>query len=193
MVNLTKMTKYDLILEGLSRVNEPIYSGLKKIGNSKEFTKLKCFVNTKFKHLEVGYRVHKIKKDTFVLDLDFLGGNPDLDAHVEFIVRCACSYEEIREGFGNLSVDANTIFVEYLEAPVTSLLNFKPVRIKCDVPVLKDEKFSLNGFNWEGVILNACNVVLDNVLLKNADIDKKISKATGNARGFSTVSDYLTM
>lgn len=193
MVILTKKTKYDSILEGVRTiVNETVYGDLKKIGNSKKFTELKGFKDKKYPHLDLGYRVHKIKKDTFTLDLDFLVGNKDLDTHAEFIVRCSCEYID-NDGVGNVTVNADTIMVESLDAPVVSVLdNFKPFKVKCGVNLASKREFNVNG-NLSDVVVDICKVALQKVLLNNSQLDKKIEKTTNSAKGFSSVSGFLTV
>lgn len=193
MVILTKKTKYDSILEGVRTiVNETVYGDLKKIGNSKKFTELKGFKDKKYPHLDLGYRVHKIKKDTFTLDLDFLVGNKDLDTHAEFIVRCSCEYVD-NDGVGNVTVNADTIMVESLDAPVVSVLdNFKSFKVKCGVNLASKREFNVNG-NLSDVVVDICKVALQKVLLNNSQLDKKIEKVTDSAKGFSSVSNFLTV
>ena len=193
MVILTKKTKYDSILEGVhTMVNESLYGDLKKIGNSKKFTELKGFKDKKYPHLDLGYRVHKIKKDTFTLDLDFLVGNKDLDTHAEFIVRCSCEYVD-NDGVGNVTVNADTVMVESLDAPVVSVLdNFKPVKVKCGVNLASKREFNVNG-NLSDVVVDICKVALQKVLLNNSQLDKKIEKVTDSAKGFSSVANFLTV
>lgn len=193
MVILTKKTKYDSILEGVRTiVNESVYGDLKKIGNSKKFTELKGFKDKKYPHLDLGYRVHKIKKDTFTLDLGFLVGNKDLDTHAEFIVRCSCEYVD-NEGVGNVTVNADTIMVESLDAPVVSVLdNFKSFKVKCGVNLASKREFNVNG-NLSDVVVDICKVALQKVLLNNSQLDKKIEKVTDSAKGFSSVANFLTV
>jgi len=193
MVILTKKTKYDSILEGVRTVvNESVYGDLKKIGNSKKFTELKGFKDKKYPHLDLGYRVHKIKKDTFTLDLDFLVGNKDLDTHAEFIVRCSCEYVD-NDGVGNVTVNADTVVVESLDAPVVSVLdNFKPFKVKCGVNLASKREFNVSG-NLSDVVVDICKVALQKVLLNNSQLDKKIEKTTNSAKGFSSVANFLTV
>lgn len=193
MVILTKKTKYDSILEGVRTVvNETVYGDLKKIGNSKKFTELKGFRDKKYPHLDLGYRVHKIKKDTFTLDLDFLVGNKDLDTHAEFIVRCSCEYSD-NDGVGNVTVNADTVMVESLDAPVVSVLdNFKPFKVKCGVNLASKREFNVNG-NLSDVVVDICKVALQKVLLNNSQLDKKIEKVTDSAKGFSSAANFLTV
>ena len=193
MVILTKKTKYDSILEGVrTAVNESVYGDLKKIGNSKKFNELKGFKDKKYPHLDLGYRIHKIKKDTFTLDLDFLVGNKDLDTHAEFIVRCSCEYVD-NDGVGNVTVNADTVMVESLDAPVVSVLdNFKPFKVKCGVNLASKREFDVNG-NLSDVVVDICKVALQKVLLNNSQLDKKIEKTTNSAKGFSSVSGFLTV
>lgn len=193
MVILTKKTKYDSILEGVHiLVNESVYGDLKKIGNSKKFTELKSFKDKKYPHLDLGYRIHKIKKDTFTLDLDFLAGNKDLDTHAEFIVRCSCKYED-NDGVGNVTINADTVTVESLDAPVVSVLdNFKPFKVKCGVNLVSKEDFDVNSSLSE-VVTDACIVALQKVLLNNSQLDKKIEKITNSAKGFSSIANFLTV
>lgn len=193
MVILTKKTKYDSILEGVrTAVNESVYGDLKKIGNSKKFTELKGFKDKKYPHLDLGYRIHKIKKDTFTLDLDFLVGNKDLDTHAEFIVRCSCEYVD-NDGVRNVTVNADTVMVESLDAPVVSVLdNFKPFKVKCGVNLASKREFDVNG-NLSDVVVDICKVALQKVLLNNSQLDKKIEKTTNSAKGFSSVSGFLTV
>lgn len=193
MVILTKKTKYDSILEGVrTAVNESVYGDLKKIGNSKKFTELKGFKDKKYPHLDLGYRIHKIKKDTFTLDLDFLVGNKDLDTHAEFIVRCSCEYVD-NDGVGNVTVNADTVMVESLDAPVVSVLDkFKPFKVKCGVNLASKREFNVNG-NLSDVVVDICKVALQKVLLNNSQLDKKIEKTTNSAKGFSSVSGFLTV
>lgn len=193
MVILTKKTKYDSILEGVrTAVNESVYGDLKKIGNSKKFTELKGFKDKKYPHLDLGYRIHKIKKDTFTLDLDFLVGNKDLDTHAEFIVRCSCEYVD-NDGVGNVTVNADTVMVESLDAPVVSVLDkFKHFKVKCGVNLASKREFNVNG-NLSDVVVDICKVALQKVLLNNSQLDKKIEKTTNSAKGFSSVSGFLTV
>lgn len=193
MVILTKKTKYDSILEGVRTiVNETVYGDLKKIGNSKKFTELKGFRDKKYPHLDLGYKIHKIKKDTFTLDLDFLVGNKDLDTHAEFIVRCLCEYEDA-DGKGIVTVNADTVMVESLDAPVVSVLdNFKPFKVKCGVNLASKREFNVNG-NLSDVVVDICKVALQKVLLNNSQLDKKIEKVTDSAKGFSSVANFLTV
>ena len=193
MVILTKKTKYDSILEGVrTAVNESVYGDLKKIGNSKKFTELKGFKDKKYPHLDLGYRIHKIKKDTFTLDLDFLVGNKDLDTHAEFIVRCSCEYVD-NDGVGNVTINADTVIVESLDAPIVSVLdNFKSFKVKCGVNLASKREFNVNG-NLSDVVVDICKVALQKVLLNNSQLDKKIEKTTNSAKGFSSVSGFLTV
>ena len=193
MVILTKKTKYDSILEGVhTLVNESVYGDLKKIGNSKKFTELKSFKDKKYPHLDLGYRIHKIKKDTFTLDLDFLAGNKDLDTHAEFIVRCSCEYVD-NDGVGNVTINADTVIVESLDAPIVSALDsFKSFKVKSGVNLINKEDFDVNSSLSE-VVTDACVVALQKVLLNNSQLDKKIEKITNSAKGFSSVSGFLTV
>lgn len=193
MVILTKKTKYDSILEGVHiLISESVYGDLKKIGDSKKFTELKSFKDKKYPHLDLGYRIHKITKDTFTLDLDFLVGNKDLDTHAEFIVRCSCKYED-NDGVGNVTINADTVIVESLDAPVVSVLdNFKSFKVKCGVNLVNNKEFDVNS-SLSKVVTDACVVALNKVLLDNAQLDKKIEKVTGSAKGFSSVANFLTV
>ena len=89
MVILTKKTKYDSILEGVrERLNESVMGDLRKVGNSKVFTPLKGVLGGKFNEVEVGFRIHKIKADTFTLDVEYFVDKHGLDARINVVVRC---------------------------------------------------------------------------------------------------------
>lgn len=191
MVILTKKTKYDSILEGVkSTINETVMGDLRKIGNSKVFTPLKRVLGGKFNDVEVGFRVYKIKADIFTLDIEYFVDKHDLDARIDVIVRCDCTYTSEDKINGLVSVVAKQIIVQELDAPVTTLNTFKPFKIKCDIDCVKDYTFVSTEF--DKVATEVSTVLFDN-LLKAKDLDKGIAKKTGNAVGFSSFKDFMTL
>jgi len=191
MVILTKKTKYDSILEGVrERLNESVMGDLRKVGNSKVFTPLKGVLGGKFNEVEVGFRIHKIKADTFTLDVEYFVDKHDLDARINVVVRCECSYTSDDATNGMVNITAKQIIVQDLDAPVTTLNTFKPFKIKCDIDCVKDYTFVSTEF--DKVATEVSTVLFDN-LLKAKDLDKGIAKKTGNAVGFSSFKDFMTL
>lgn len=191
MVILTKKTKYDSILEGVrERLNESVMGDLRKVGNSKVFTPLKGVLGGKFNGVEVGFRIHKIKADTFTLDVEYFVDKHDLDARINVVVRCECSYTSDDAINGMVTITAKQIIVQELDAPVTTLNTFKPFKIKCDIDCVKDYTFVSTEF--DKVATDVSTVLFDN-LLKAKDLDKGIAKKTGNAVGFSSFKDFMTL
>lgn len=191
MVILTKKTKYDSILEGVrERLNESVMGDLRKVGNSKVFTPLKGVLGGKFNEVEVGFRIHKIKADTFTLDVEYFVDKNDLDARINVVVRCECSYTSDDATNGMVTITAKQIIVQELDAPVTTLNTFKPFKIKCDIDCVKDYTFVSTEF--DKVATDVSTVLFDN-LLKDKDLDKGIAKKTGNAVGFSSFKDFMTL
>lgn len=191
MVILTKKTKYDSILEGVrERLNESVMGDLRKVGNSKVFTPLKGVLGGKFNGVEVGFRIHKIKADTFTLDVEYFVDKHDLDARINVVVRCECSYTSDDATNGMVNITAKQIIVQELDAPVTTLNTFKPFKIKCDIDCVKDYTFVSTEF--DKVATEVSTVLFDN-LLKAKDLDKGIAKKTGNAVGFSSFKDFMTL
>lgn len=191
MVILTKKTKYDSILEGVrERLNESVMGDLRKVGNSKVFTPLKGVLGGKFNEVEVGFRIHKIKADTFTLDVEYFVNKHDLDARINVVVRCECSYTSDDATNGMVNITAKQIIVQELDAPVTTLNTFKPFKIKCDIDCVKDYTFVSTEF--DKVATEVSTVLFDN-LLKAKDLDKGIAKKTGNAVGFSSFKDFMTL
>lgn len=191
MVILTKKTKYDSILEGVrERLNESVMGDLRKVGNSKVFTPLKGVLGDKFNGVEVGFRIHKIKADTFTLDVEYFVDKHDLDARINVVVRCECSYTSDDATNGMVTITAKQIIVQELDAPVTTLNTFKPFKIKCDIDCVKDYTFVSTEF--DKVAIEVSNVLFDN-LLKAKDLDKGIAEKTGNAVGFSSFKDFMTL
>ena len=191
MVILTKKTKYDSILEGVrERLNESVMGDLRKVGNSKVFTPLKGVFGGKFNEVEVGFRIHKIKADTFTLDVEYFVDKHDLDARINVVVRCECSYTSDDATNGMVNITAKQIIVQELDAPVTTLNTFKPFKIKCDIDCVKDYTFVSTEF--DKVATEVSTVLFDN-LLKAKDLDKGIAKKTGNAVGFSSFKDFMTL
>lgn len=191
MVILTKKTKYDSILEGVrERLNESVMGDLRKVGNSKVFTPLKGVLGGKFNEVEVGFRIHKIKADTFTLDVEYFVDKHDLDARINVVVRCECSYTSDDATNGMVNITAKQIIVQELDAPVTTLNTFKPFKIKCDIDCVKDYTFVSTEF--DKVATDVSTVLFDN-LLKAKDLDKGIAKKTGNAVGFSSFKDFMTL
>lgn len=191
MVILTKKTKYDSILEGVrGRLNESVMGDLRKVGNSKVFTPLKWILGDKFNGVEVGFRIHKIKADTFTLDVEYFVDKHDLDARINVVVRCECSYTSDDATNGMVTITAKQIIVQELDAPVKTLNTFKPFKIKCDIDCVKDYTFVSTEF--DKVATDVSTVLFDN-LLKAKDLDKGIAKKTGNAVGFSSFKDFMTL
>jgi hypothetical protein len=191
MVILTKKTKYDSILEGVrERLNESVMGDLRKVGNSKVFTPLRRVLGGKFDGVEVGFRIHKIKADTFTLDVEYFVDKHDLDARINVVVRCECSYTSDDATNGMVTITAKQIIVQELDAPVTTLNTFKPFKIKCDIDCVKDYTFVSTEF--DKVATDVSTVLFDN-LLKDKDLDKGIAKKTGNAVGFSSFKDFMTL
>lgn len=191
MVILTKKTKYDSILEGVrERLNESVMGDLRKVGNSKVFTPLRGVLGGKFDGVEVGFRIHKIKADTFTLDVEYFVDKHDLDARINVVVRCECSYTSDDATNGMVTITAKQIIVQELDAPVTTLNTFKPFKIKCDIDCVKDYTFVSTEF--DKVATDVSTVLFDN-LLKDKDLDKGIAKKTGNAVGFSSFKDFMTL
>jgi hypothetical protein len=191
MVILTKKTKYDSILEGVrERLNESVMGDLRKVGNSKVFTPLKGVLGGKFNEVEVGFRIHKIKADTFTLDVEYFVDKHDLDARINVVVRCECSYTSDDATNGMVTITAKQIIVQELDAPVTTLNTFKPFKIKCDIDCVKDYTFVSTEF--DKVAIEVSTVLFDN-LLKAKDLDKGIAEKTGNAVGFSSFKDFMTL
>jgi hypothetical protein len=191
MVILTKKTKYDSILEGVrERLNESVMGDLRKVGNSKVFTPLKGVLGDKFNGVEVGFRIHKIKADTFTLDVEYFVDKHDLDARINVVVRCECSYTSDDATNGMVTITAKQIIVQELDAPVTTLNTFKPFKIKCDIDCVKDYTFVSTEF--DKVAIEVSTVLFDN-LLKAKDLDKGIAEKTGNAVGFSSFKDFMTL
>lgn len=191
MVILTKKTKYDSILEGVrERLNESVMGDLRKVGNSKVFTPLKGVLGDKFNGVEVGFRIHKIKADTFTLDVEYFVDKHDLDARINVVVRCECLYTSDDATNGMVTITAKQIIVQELDAPVTTLNTFKPFKIKCDIDCVKDYTFVSTEF--DKVAIDVSTVLFDN-LLKAKDLDKGIAKKTGNAVGFSSFKDFMTL
>lgn len=191
MVILTKKTKYDSILEGVrERLNESVMGDLRKVGNSKVFTHLKGVLGDKFNGVEVGFRIHKIKSDTFTLDVEYFVDKHDLDARINVVVRCECSYTSDDATNGMVTITAKQIIVQELDAPVTTLNTFKPFKIKCDIDCVKDYTFVSTEF--DKVAIEVSTVLFDN-LLKAKDLDKGIAEKTGNAVGFSSFKDFMTL
>lgn len=191
MVILTKKTKYDSILEGVrERLNESVMGDLRRVGNSKVFTPLKGVLGGKFNEVEVGFRIHKIKADTFTLDVEYFVDKHDLDARINVVVRCECSYTSDDATNGMVNITAKQIIVQELDAPVTTLNTFKPFKIKCDIDCVKDYTFVSTEF--DKVATEVSTVLFDN-LLKAKDLDKGIAKKTGNAVGFSSFKDFMTL
>lgn len=191
MVILTKKTKYDSILEGVrERLNESVMGDLRKVGNSKVFTPLRMVLGGKFDGVEVGFRIHKIKADTFTLDVEYFVDKHDLDARINVVVRCECSYTSDDATNGMVTITAKQIIVQELDAPVTTLNTFKPFKIKCDIDCVKDYTFVSTEF--DKVATDVSTVLFDN-LLKDKDLDKGIAKKTGNAVGFSSFKDFMTL
>lgn len=191
MVILTKKTKYDSILEGVrERLNESVMGDLRKVGNSKVFTPLKGVLGDKFNGVEVGFRIHKIKSDTFTLDVEYFVDKHDLDARINVVVRCECSYTSDDATNGMVTITAKQIIVQELDAPVTTLNTFKPFKIKCDIDCVKDYTFVSTEF--DKVAIEVSTVLFDN-LLKAKDLDKGIAEKTGNAVGFSSFKDFMTL
>ena len=191
MVILTKKTKYDSILEGVrERLNESVMGDLRKVGNSKVFTPLKWILGGKFNGVEVGFRIHKIKADTFTLDVEYFVDKHDLDARINVVVRCECSYTSDDATNGMVTITAKQIIVQELDAPVTTLNTFKPFKIKCDIDCVKDYTFVSTEF--DKVATDVSTVLFDS-LLKAKDLDKGIAKRTGNAVGFSSFKDFMTL
>lgn len=191
MVILTKKTKYDSILEGVrERLNESVMGDLRKVGNSKVFTPLKGVLGGKFNEVEVGFRIHKIKADTFTLDVEYFVDKHDLDARINVVVRCECSYTSDDATNCMVNITAKQIIVQDLDAPVTTLNTFKPFKIKCDIDCVKDYTFVSTEF--DKVATEVSTVLFDN-LLKAKDLDKGIAKKTGNAVGFSSFKDFMTL
>lgn len=191
MVILTKKTKYDSILEGVrERLNESVMGDLRKVGNSKVFTPLKGVLGGKFNEVEVGFRIHKIKADTFTLDVEYFVDKHDLDARINVVVRCECSYTSDDATNGMVNITAKQIIVQELDAPVTTLNTFKSFKIKCDIGCVKDYTFVSTEF--DKVATDVSTVLFDN-LLKAKDLDKGIAKKTGNAVGFSSFKDFMTL
>lgn len=191
MVILTKKTKYDSILEGVrERLNESVMGDLRKVGNSKVFTPLKGVLGGKFNGVEVGFRIHKIKADTFTLDVEYFVDKHDLDARINVVVRCECSYTSDDATNGMVTITAKQIIVQELDAPVTTLNTFKPFKIKCNIDCVKDYTFVSTEF--DKVATEVSTVLFDN-LLKAKDLDKGIAEKTGNAVGFSSFKDFMTL
>lgn len=191
MVILTKKTKYDSILEGVrERLNESVMGDLRKVGNSKVFTPLKGVLGGKFNDVEVGFRIHKIKADTFTLDVEYFVDKHDLDARINVVVRCECSYTSDDATNGMVTITAKQIIVQELDAPVTTLNTFKSFKIKCDIDCVKDYTFVSTEF--DKVAIEVSTVLFGN-LLKAKDLDKGIAKKTGNAVGFSSFKDFMTL
>lgn len=191
MVILTKKTKYDSILEGVrERLNESVMGDLRKVGNSKVFTPLKGVLGDKFNGVEVGFRIHKIKADTFTLDVEYFVDKHDLDARINVVVRCECSYTSDDATNGMVTITAKQIIVQELDAPVTTLNTFKPFKIKCDIDCVKDYTFVSTEF--DKVAIEVSTVLFDN-LLKAKGLDKGIAEKTGNAVGFSSFKDFMTL
>ena len=191
MVILTKKTKYDSILEGVrERLNESVMGDLRKVGNSKVFTPLKGVLGGKFNEVEVGFRIHKIKADTFTLDVEYFVDKHDLDARINVVVRCECSYTSDDATNGMVTITAKQIIVQELDAPVTTLNTFKPFKIKCDIDCVKDYTFVSTEFNK---VATDVSIILFDNLLKAKDLDKGIAKKTGNAVGFSSFKDFMTL
>lgn len=191
MVILTKKTKYDSILEGVrERLNESVMGDLRKVGNSKVFTPLKGVLGGKFNEVEVGFRIHKIKADTFTLDVEYFVDKHDLDARINVVIRCECSYTSDDATNGMVNITAKQIIVQELDAPVTTLNTFKPFKIKCDIDCVKDYTFVSTEF--DKVAIEVSTVLFDN-LLKAKGLDKGIAKKTGNAVGFSSFKDFMTL
>ena len=191
MVILTKKTKYDSILEGVrERLNESVMGDLRKVGNSKVFTPLKGVLGDKFNGVEVGFRIHKIRADTFTLDVEYFVDKHDLDARINVVVRCECSYTSDDATNGMATITAKQIIVQELDAPVTTLNTFKPFKIKCDIDCVKDYTFVSTEF--DKVAIEVSTVLFDN-LLKAKDLDKGIAEKTGNAVGFSSFKDFMTL
>lgn len=191
MVILTKKTKYDSILEGVrERLNESVMGDLRKVGNSKVFTPLKGVLGGKFNDVEVGFRIHKIKADTFTLDVEYFVDKHDLDARINVVVRCECSYTSDDATNGMVTITAKQIIVQELDAPVTTLNTFKPFKIKCNIDCVKDYTFVSTEF--DKVATDVSTVLFDN-LLKAKDLDKGIANKTGNAVGFSSFKDFMTL
>lgn len=192
MVILTKKTKYDSILEGVkSTINETVMGDLRKIGNSKVFTPLKRVLGGKFGDVEVGFRIHKIKANTFTLDVEYFVDKHDLDARIDVVVRCDCTYTSDDKINGLVSVVAKQIIVQELDAPVTTLNTFKPFKVKCDIACVKDYTFVSTEF--DKVAIEVSNVIFNYLSTKGKDLDKNISKKTGNAVGFSSFKDFMTL
>lgn len=191
MVILTKKTKYDSILEGVRELlNESVMGDLRKVGNSKVFTPLKGVLGDKFNGVEVGFRIHKIKADTFTLDVEYFVDKRDLDARINVVVRCECSYTSDDATNGMVTITAKQIIVQELDVPVTTLNTFKPFKIKCDIDCVKDYTFVSTEF--DKVAIEVSTVLFDN-LLKSKDLDKGIAEKTGNAVGFSSFKDFMTL
>ena len=191
MVILTKKTKYDSILEGVkSTINETVMGDLRKIGNSKVFTPLKRVLGGKFSDVEVGFRIHKIKADIFTLDVEYFVDKHDLDARINIIVRCDCKYTSEDKINGMTTITAKQIIVQELDAPVTTLNTFKPFKVKCDIECFKDYAFVSTEFNK---VAEDVSTILFEHLLKAKDLDKNIAKKTGNAVGFSSFKDFMTL
>lgn len=191
MVILTKKTKYDSILEGVkTSINETVMGDLRKIGNSKVFTPLKRVLGGKFSDVEVGFRIHKIKADIFTLDVEYFVDKHDLDARINVMVRCDCTYTSEDNINGLVSVVAKQIIVQELDAPVTTLTTFKPFKVKCDIDCVKDYAFVSTEFNN---VATEVSTVLFDYLLKSKDLDKGITNKTGNAVGFSSFKDFMTL
>lgn len=191
MVILTKKTKYDSILEGVkSTINETVMGDLRKIGNSKTFTPLKRVLGGKFYNVEVGFRIHKIKADIFTLDVEYFVDKHDLDARINVMVRCDCTYTSEDKINGMTTITAKQIIVQELDAPVTTLTTFKPFKVKCDIECVKDYAFVSTEFNK--VVGEVSNILFEH-LLKSKDLDKNIAKKTGNAVGFSSFKDFMTL
>lgn len=189
MVILTKKTKYDSILEGVKNVvNETVMGDLRKIGNSKTFTPLKRVLGSKFYNVETGFRVHKIKDGTYTLDVEYYVENHDLDARLNLIVRCDGTFTSEDKTNGTTTITAKQIIVQELDAPVTTLNTFKPFKVKCDITAVKDLQFVSTDF--KSVAEKVITTLFDEVL-KNKDLDAKLAKSTGNAKGFSTVKEFM--
>lgn len=189
MVILTKKTKYDSILEGVkSTINETVMGDLRKIGNSKTFTSLKRVLGGKFYNVETGFRVHKIKDSTYTLDVEYYVENHDLDARLNLIVRCDGTYTSEDKTNGTTTVTAKQIIVQELDAPVTTLNTFKPFKVKCSIDVVEDLQFISTDF--KSVAEKVITTLFDE-LLKNKELDNKLAKSTGNAKGFSSVNEFM--
>ena len=71
----------------------------------------------------------------------------------------------------------------------TELKSFK---VKSGVNLISKKDFDVNSSLSE-VVKDVCTVALQKVLLNNSQLDKKIDKITNSAKGFSSVSGFLTV